>query len=53
MKKNTFPTVGAILLIIGCLWLAKDLGWITVKIPFWPILLIVLGLAMVYKKIVI
>jgi hypothetical protein len=42
-KKNMLP-IGALLLIaIGGLWLAQDMGWLTTQISWWPIILIVLG----------
>ena len=41
---------GLIILIIGVLWLMKDLGWISSNISFWPIAFIVFGIYILAKK---
>jgi len=48
--KRRAPTLGILLLVVGLLWLMKDLGWIKINIPWVPILLILLGAMIIYRK---
>ncbi len=41
--KSCFPGFAIIVLLIGISWLLTDLGILTVKIPWWPIILIVVA----------
>ena len=41
---------GAVLIIIGFLFLAENLRWIDWDIPFWPIVLIVVGAYIIYDQ---
>lgn len=41
--KRRFPTFAVLLLIVGVLWLLSDLEVITVKIPWWPVIIIVIA----------
>ncbi|MBW2982462.1 hypothetical protein KY343_06290 [Candidatus Woesearchaeota archaeon] len=45
-----FPTVAVILLVVGIVWLLSDLGIITVSIPWWPIILIVIALGWIINR---
>ncbi len=38
-----FSCFGFILILIGILWLARDMGWIP-DIPLWPVFLIIIGI---------
>ena len=40
-----FPTVAVILLVVGIVWLLSDLGVITVSIPWWPVILIIIAIS--------
>jgi hypothetical protein len=51
--KGGFPTFPVLRLVIGILWLISELGVLTIDIPWWPIILIVVALGWVansYKK---
>ena len=50
-KQSKFSGFGFMLLIIGFIWLAKELGWLTINLPFWPIALIVIGLYFLVSKV--
>jgi len=39
-----FPTFAFLLLAIGVLWLLSSMGIMTVSIPWWPVVLIVVAL---------
>jgi hypothetical protein len=42
--KCKFPTFAVILLVVGVLWLLSEIGVITVAIPWWPVILIIIAL---------
>ncbi|MBD3248726.1 hypothetical protein GF336_01655 [Candidatus Woesearchaeota archaeon] len=45
-----FPVFAILLLIIGVIWLLKDLGIIMIDIPWWPVIIITLALWMIIKN---
>ena len=47
---RTFPTVAVIRLVVGIVWLLTDLGMITVSIPWWPVILIILALGWIINN---
>ncbi len=42
--KKGFPTFAVLLLIVGVIWLLSEIGAITIVIPWWPVILIVVAL---------
>ena len=55
MKKNIcciggFPTFAVLLLVVGILWLLSDLKVITITIPWWPVIVIVLELGWIVNS---
>ncbi len=48
--KKRFPTFAAILLAVGILWLLSDLKIITVDIPWWPAILIIIALGWIINN---
>ena len=52
-QNKKFPKLAVLLFVVGILWLLTDLGIITVKIPWWPIILIVISFGWIvdnYKR---
>lgn len=45
-----FPTLAIILLIIGVVWLLNELKILTVNVPWWPLILIVIAIGMMYNR---
>jgi fatty acid desaturase len=45
---NTFW--GIVLLLAGFFWLGNNLHWFRIHIPFWPIVLIVIGLYLLLDR---
>ena len=48
-----FPTVPVLLLAIGILWLLQETNVISIDVPWWPVILIVIALGWIinsYKK---
>lgn len=41
--------IGILLLITGIFWLGNDLSWWNVNFPFWPLIVIVLGVLIILK----
>tara|TARA_Y100000034_G_C6738413_1_gene327520 strand:- start:491 stop:691 length:201 start_codon:yes stop_codon:yes gene_type:complete len=41
--KKSFPTFAVLLLVIGILWLLSEVKIITVDIPWWPVVLIIVA----------
>ncbi len=42
-----FPTFGVILLVIGVVWLLNELGVVIVKVPWIPLILIVVAIGII------
>jgi len=42
-----FPTCASILLIIGVWWLLEQLNIISMKLPFWPLLFVIVGFGLI------
>ena len=51
--KNKFPVLGILLLILGILWLLTELNVFTLRISWWPIIIIVVAVGMVYNKFIV
>ena len=45
--------IGSLLILIGSIWYATRMGWIDAEwfraIPFWPIVVIIIGICLVYR----
>ncbi len=44
-KKEIFPTISIIILVTGILWLINELEILTIDIPWFPVVLIIIGIA--------
>lgn len=51
MKGRKFPTLGFILLVLALLWLLSDLEVMVVDIPWFPVILIIIALGMIYNRL--
>jgi len=49
MRKR-FPTFAVTLLVFSVIWLLSDLKLITIDVPWIPVILIVVSLAMIFNK---
>jgi len=52
LDKKHPPTLGLglILVLIGVVWLGKDMGWIPESLPLLPIIIIIVGLILMFRK---
>ncbi|WP_048831086.1 hypothetical protein [Methanomethylovorans hollandica] len=44
-KKEIFPTISIIILVTGILWLINELEILRIDIPWFPVVLIIIGIA--------
>lgn len=44
-KKEIFPTISIIILVTGILWLINELEILKIDIPWFPVVLIIIGIA--------
>ena len=49
-KEGRFPTLAVILLVVGIIWLLSDLGVMTVSIPWWPVILIIIAVSWIVNR---
>jgi hypothetical protein len=47
-----FPTLAVVLLVLAIIWLLNDLGYLAVKIPWIPAILIVVAIGMIINRYV-
>jgi hypothetical protein len=45
--KSVFPTFAVILLVVGIVWLLNELKYITIDIPWIPVVLIIVAIGMI------
>ncbi|MBS3066738.1 hypothetical protein J4205_02840 [Candidatus Pacearchaeota archaeon] len=50
MSKKKFPTLAAILLAVGIIWLLTELNIITINIPWIPIVLIIIAIGLITNR---
>ena len=41
---------GILLVATGGFFLAREMGWISYDIPFWPLAIVVVGLLMIFRR---
>ena len=49
-KKGKFPTFAVILLVVALIWIISELGYISVNIPWLPIIIAIIALGMIVNK---
>ncbi len=50
MKNKKFPTLAAILLAVGIIWLLTELSIVTINIPWIPIVLIIIAVGLIINR---
>jgi len=50
--RRGIPIFWVFLLVVGVLWLLQDLGIITAKIPWWPVIIILIAVWMISKRLI-
>ena len=49
-KDSSVSIAGIALVLIGVVWFASEVGWIPEGFPIWPLVVIIIGIALVVKK---
>jgi len=49
--KGKFPTLAVILLIFGVVWLITELGYLTINIPWTPIIVVIIAIGMIFNRL--
>jgi hypothetical protein len=49
-KKPEFPTLAIILLVLSIFWLLADLGYLTINVPWVPVILIIVAIGMIINR---
>jgi len=50
-RNRKFPTFGFILLILATLWLLNELNIIITRVPWFPVILIIVAIGMIYNRL--
>lgn len=50
MAKSRFPVLAVLLLILGVVWLVNELGFLRIDLPWIPVVLIVIAIAMIWNR---
>ena len=50
MHKPKFPMLAVILLIFALVWLLSELGYLTLDIPWIPVILVVIAIGMIFNR---
>lgn len=49
-KHSHSPFWGVVLLVLGFVFLADNMGWLYIDLPFWPIVMIIGGAYLIYSS---
>ena len=50
MAKTKFPALAVILLLLGIVWLLNSMGVYTIDIPWLPVVVIIVAVAMIFNR---
>jgi len=50
MAKSKFPMLAVILLIFALVWLFSEIGYLTLDIPWIPVILAVIAIGMIFNR---
>ncbi|MGD9275622.1 MAG: hypothetical protein PVJ67_00455 [Candidatus Pacearchaeota archaeon] len=50
MTKTKFPVLATLLLIFGIVWLVNVIGFANISLPWLPVILIVVAIAMIANR---
>ena len=49
-KKRRFPIFAVILLVVAVIWLLSSLGYLTMDVPWLPVILIIIAIGMIFNR---
>ncbi len=50
-KHNDTVFWGFSLIVVGSFWLSRNMGWLDWDLPFWPLVIIALGLFILFRGV--
>lgn len=53
MARKKFPVFAFILLIFAVAWLLDEIGYLTINLPWIPVILIVLAIGMIFNRLIL
>lgn len=49
-RKNKFPVFAVLLLLLGIVWALQELAYLTIDVPWLPVILIVIAIGMIFDR---
>lgn len=46
-----FPTFWVIMLVIAAVWFAKEIGWISLNVPWFPVILGIVAIGAIVSRV--
>jgi hypothetical protein len=50
-RERKFPTLGFIILLFSSLWLFRELDIVDIRLPWIPVILIIISIGMIFDKL--
>lgn len=50
MARSRFPVLATLLLIFGVVWLVNEFGYVTINLPWLPVIVIIVAIAMIANR---
>jgi hypothetical protein len=50
MAKIKFPTLAVILLVVAVAWIFAELGYLTLNIPWFPAIIAIVAIGMIFNR---
>jgi hypothetical protein len=50
-RERTFPTLGFIILLFASLWLFREMDIVDIRLPWIPVILIIISIGMIFDKL--
>jgi len=51
MAKNKFPALAVIILVFAITWFLRELGYLTIGIPWIPVILGIIAIGMIFNRL--
>ena len=50
--RRSFPTLGFIVLVFASLWLLREINVVDIRVPWLPIVLIVIAIGIIFNRLI-
>jgi len=51
-RRRKFPTLGFIILIFASLWLLREMDVVDIRVPWLPIVLIIIAIGIIFNRLI-